>query len=64
MIDNVVVPAATRYGLKEEYAYLKASIAEFLTGKEQEKLALEVGFSSAKHYQIAGGLMGNLVAVK
>ncbi|KAK4402767.1 2-phytyl-1,4-beta-naphthoquinone methyltransferase, chloroplastic [Sesamum angolense] len=32
------------------------------TGAELEKLALEVGFSDAKHYEIAGGLMGNFVA--
>ena len=31
-------------------------------GKQQEKLALEVGFSRARHYEIAGGLMGVLVA--
>lgn len=32
MIDNVVVPVATSYGLAEEYKYLKSSINEFLTG--------------------------------
>ncbi|KAJ7943675.1 2-phytyl-1,4-beta-naphthoquinone methyltransferase, chloroplastic [Quillaja saponaria] len=64
MIDNVVVPVATGYGLAEEYRYLKSSIKEFLTGEELEKLALEVGFSSARHYEISGGLMGNLVAKK
>lgn len=62
MIDNVVVPMATGYGLAKEYEYLKSSIREFLTGKELEKLALQVGFSSARHYEIGGGLMGNLVA--
>ncbi|XAR48089.1 hypothetical protein NMG60_11030801 [Bertholletia excelsa] len=64
MIDNVVVPVATVYGLATEYKYLKSSIEEFLTGKELEKLALEAGFSSAKHYEIAGGLMGILVATR
>lgn len=64
MIDNVVVPVATGYGLEEEYRYLKSSIKEFLTGKELESLALEVGFSKGKHYEIGGGLMGNLVAVR
>lgn len=34
------------------------------TGKELESLALEVGFSKGKHYEIGGGLMGNLVAVR
>ena len=32
MIDNVVVPVATGYGLAKEYEYLKRSIKEFLTG--------------------------------
>ncbi|KAK1325130.1 hypothetical protein QJS10_CPA01g01265 [Acorus calamus] len=64
MIDNVVVPVASGYGLRDEYAYLKRSIAEFLTGKELEELAKEVGFSKAKHYEIGGGLMGNLVATR
>ncbi|XP_022725807.1 2-phytyl-1,4-beta-naphthoquinone methyltransferase, chloroplastic-like isoform X1 [Durio zibethinus] len=31
MIDNVVVPTATVYGLAKEYKYLKTSINEFLT---------------------------------
>ncbi|KAK7367836.1 hypothetical protein VNO80_09854 [Phaseolus coccineus] len=62
MIDNVVVPVASAYGLSEEYRYLKSSIREFLTGKELEELALEVGFSAARHYEIGGGLMGCLVA--
>ncbi|CAA6671442.1 unnamed protein product [Spirodela intermedia] len=61
MIDNVVVPVASSYGLSEEYAYLKASIQEFLTGQELEELARGAGFSDAKHYEISGGLMGNLV---
>uniref|UniRef100_A0A803PGI3 Uncharacterized protein n=1 Tax=Cannabis sativa TaxID=3483 RepID=A0A803PGI3_CANSA len=62
MIDNVVVPVATSNGLEEEYRYLKSSIREFLTGKELERLALEVGFSEGRHYEIGGGLMGDLVA--
>ncbi|XP_015894619.3 2-phytyl-1,4-beta-naphthoquinone methyltransferase, chloroplastic [Ziziphus jujuba] len=64
MIDNVVVPVAASYGLADEYRYLKSSINEFLTGKELERLALEVGFSKARHYEISGGLMGNLVATR
>ncbi|PIA61825.1 hypothetical protein AQUCO_00200075v1 [Aquilegia coerulea] len=63
-IDNVVVPVASNYGLAKEYKYLKSSIREFLTGRELEKLALETGFSHAKHYEIGGGLMGNLVATR
>ncbi|KAI4384683.1 hypothetical protein MLD38_002802 [Melastoma candidum] len=61
MIDNVVVPVASSYGLGKEYEYLKSSIDRFLTGCELEDLALESGFSEAKFYEIGGGLMGNLV---
>ncbi|CBI28575.3 unnamed protein product, partial [Vitis vinifera] len=50
--------------LLNEYAYLKSPVQEFLTGKELEKLALETGFSHAKHYEIGGGIMGNLVATR
>ncbi|XP_051144813.1 2-phytyl-1,4-beta-naphthoquinone methyltransferase, chloroplastic-like isoform X1 [Andrographis paniculata] len=62
MIDHVVVPVASGYGLADEYSYLKHSIKEFLTGDELEKLAKEAGFSEAKHYEIGTGFMGNLVA--
>ncbi|WVZ86350.1 hypothetical protein U9M48_033147 [Paspalum notatum var. saurae] len=64
MIDNFVVPLASGYGLTEEYKYLKSSISQYLTGQELEKLAKEAGFSAAKHYELAGGLMGNLVATR
>ncbi|KMS97399.1 hypothetical protein BVRB_6g155480 [Beta vulgaris subsp. vulgaris] len=64
MIDSIVVPVATGFGLAEEYKYLKSSIQEFLTGKELEQLAFAVGFSDAKFYEIAGGLMGNLVVTR
>ncbi|KAL3630999.1 hypothetical protein CASFOL_023983 [Castilleja foliolosa] len=63
-IDYVIVPVASWYGLASEYRYLKNSIKGYLTGSELEKLALEAGFSEAKHYPIAGGAMGNLVAKK
>ncbi|KAG8366088.1 hypothetical protein BUALT_Bualt17G0039500 [Buddleja alternifolia] len=62
MIDYIVVPVASWYGLTSEYRYLKNSIKEYLTGSELEKLALEAGFSQVKHYEIAGRTMGNLVA--
>ncbi|XP_006653586.1 2-phytyl-1,4-beta-naphthoquinone methyltransferase, chloroplastic isoform X1 [Oryza brachyantha] len=64
MIDNVVVPLASGYGLTEEYKYLKSSISQYLTGKELEELAKEAGFSAAKHYELGGGLMGDLVATR
>ncbi|KAK3028214.1 hypothetical protein RJ639_039497 [Escallonia herrerae] len=64
MIDTVVVPAASGFGLAKEYRYLNSSIQEFLTGKELEKLALETGFSNARYFEVGGGLMGNLVATR
>ncbi|XP_060208793.1 2-phytyl-1,4-beta-naphthoquinone methyltransferase, chloroplastic isoform X1 [Lycium barbarum] len=64
MIDNIVVPVASGYGLEDEYIYLKSSIKDFLTGNELEKLALDVGFSTAKHFEIGFGFMGNLVAIR
>lgn len=64
MIDTVVVPVATGYGLAEEYKYLKSSIQEYLTGKQLQDLTLEAGFSTAKYFEIGGGLMGNLVATR
>lgn len=64
MIDKIVVPVASGYGLAKEYEYLKHSIQEYLTGRELEELALATGFSKAKHYEISGGLMGNLVATR
>ncbi|XVE85111.1 hypothetical protein DITRI_Ditri17bG0065900 [Diplodiscus trichospermus] len=62
MIDDVLVPTATDYGLAKEYKYLKSSIDEFLAGKELEKLALDSRLSYARHYEIGGGFMGNFVA--
>ncbi|KAL0558219.1 hypothetical protein IC582_006791 [Cucumis melo] len=62
MINNIVVPVASSYGLADDYRYLSKSIREFSTGKELEDLALEVGFSTSVHYELSGGLMGNLVA--
>lgn len=64
MLDNLVVPVASQFGMQDEYAYLKTSIARFPTGREQEEIAMEVGFSNAVHYELAGGLMGVLVLTK
>ncbi|CAI9761749.1 unnamed protein product [Fraxinus pennsylvanica] len=64
VIDNVIVPVASGYGLASEYEYLKNSIKEYLTGDELEKIALAAGFSAAKHYEFSGGFMGNLVATR
>jgi len=63
-LDNLVVPAASQMGLKEEYAYINPSLERFPSGKEQIKIASEVGFVSAVHYPIANGMMGVLVLTK
>lgn len=60
----VVVPTARNFGLTEEYAYIAPSLERFPAGKEQVKLANEVGFSGAVHYPIASGMMGVLVLTK
>jgi demethylmenaquinone methyltransferase/2-methoxy-6-polyprenyl-1,4-benzoquinol methylase len=63
-LDLVVVPAAERCGLREEYAYIGPSLDRFPAGAEQVKLAYEAGFQQAVHYPIAGGMMGVLVATR
>jgi demethylmenaquinone methyltransferase/2-methoxy-6-polyprenyl-1,4-benzoquinol methylase len=62
-LDNVVVRAAQRLGLTQEYAYIAPSLERFPTGREQVRLAQETGFT-ATHYAIAGGMMGVLVVTK
>lgn len=63
-LERLVVPVARQLGLEKEYAYIFPSLQRFPTGRQQEAIALEVGFSTAVHYAIAGGLMGVLVAQK
>jgi demethylmenaquinone methyltransferase/2-methoxy-6-polyprenyl-1,4-benzoquinol methylase len=63
-LDNLVVPLARMAGVAAEYEYLAPSIAAFPTGRQQVALAKAAGFSSAVHYELAGGLMGVLVATK
>lgn len=60
-LANIVVPTASRYGLTEEYAYISPSLDRFPSGARQIQIALEVGFASAVHYPIVGGMMGVLV---
>ncbi|KAM1541851.1 hypothetical protein ACFX13_011795 [Malus domestica] len=64
MIDNLVVPVASGFGLEEDYKYLKSSVMAFLPGDELENLALDVGFSNARYYEIGRSLIGNLVATR
>lgn len=59
-----MVPAAAAYGLADEYRYLRPSIKRFPTGREQEVLAREAGFSKAVHHEIGFGFMGCLVAMR
>lgn len=61
-LKTVVVPAAERLGLSEEYAYIGPSVERFPQGSAQVELALAAGFAKAVHYPIAGGMMGVLVA--
>ncbi|MEM9164103.1 MAG: bifunctional demethylmenaquinone methyltransferase/2-methoxy-6-polyprenyl-1,4-benzoquinol methylase UbiE [Cyanobacteria bacterium P01_F01_bin.4] len=63
-LDAVVVPAANRCGLTEEYAYIGPSVDRFPQGPEQIDLACRAGFTQAVHYPLMGGLMGVLVATK
>ncbi|MGJ3245110.1 MAG: bifunctional demethylmenaquinone methyltransferase/2-methoxy-6-polyprenyl-1,4-benzoquinol methylase UbiE [Elainellaceae cyanobacterium] len=63
-LDAIVTPAADTLGLRQEYAYISSSLAKFPTGADQVRLAQQVGFSTATHYAIAGGMMGVLVITK
>ena len=63
-LDTIVVPVAAHFGLTNEYAYIAPSLERFPPGPEQVNLALQVGFSAATHYPIAGGTMGVLVVTK
>jgi demethylphylloquinol methyltransferase len=63
-LQQIVVPLASCFQLKEEYAYLETSLARFPTGPKQVELAREIGFDAVRHYPIAGATMGVLVLVK
>ena len=63
-LDTLVVPAATEFGLTDEYAYIAPSLDRFPTGNQQVKLAHAAGFDRAVHYTLMGGMMGVLVATK
>ena len=62
-LRRLVVPAARRFELTEQYAYLEASLACFPSAAEQERLAAAAGFSAVRHRPIAAGLMGLLQLV-
>jgi demethylmenaquinone methyltransferase/2-methoxy-6-polyprenyl-1,4-benzoquinol methylase len=62
-LRRLVVPAAERFGVRENYAYLEASLKQFPTGAVQQSLAELAGFSHSQHRLLAGGLMGLLELV-
>jgi demethylmenaquinone methyltransferase/2-methoxy-6-polyprenyl-1,4-benzoquinol methylase len=62
-LRRLVVPAAERFGVRENYAYLEASLKQFPTGAVQQSLAEVAGFSHSQHRLLAGGLMGLLELV-
>ena len=59
-LRRLVVPMADLAGIRDEYAYLEPSLKRFPTGRDQEHLALEAGFSRARHQPLAAGQMGLL----
>jgi demethylphylloquinol methyltransferase len=63
-LRQIVVPIASCFDLKEEYAYLETSIARFPTGPAQIQLAEQAGFEAVRHYAIAADTMGILVITK
>ena len=60
-LRKIVVPIAGLFGLHEHYAYLEKSLSLFPFGVEQERIALEVGFSQATYKKLAWGQMGALL---
>lgn len=63
-LERVVVPEATKFGLREQYAYLRPSVHSYPSGDELERMAREAGFRYARHYPLAFGMMGCLVATR
>jgi demethylmenaquinone methyltransferase/2-methoxy-6-polyprenyl-1,4-benzoquinol methylase len=62
-LRRLVVPAAERCGVRENYAYLEASLERFPTGAAQQHLAEVAGFCHSQHRLLAGGQMGLLELV-
>ncbi|MCA1904259.1 MAG: bifunctional demethylmenaquinone methyltransferase/2-methoxy-6-polyprenyl-1,4-benzoquinol methylase UbiE [Cyanobacteria bacterium KgW148] len=63
-LNNIVVPAAKRFNLAPEYAYLEQSLHKFPRGREQVQKGLGAGFRRVKHFPIGGGMMGILLLEK
>jgi len=73
-LERVVVPEAEKYGLRDQYAYLRPSVHNYPSGRELERMARGesgsgggesgAGFSYASYYPLAFGMMGCLVATR
>ncbi len=63
-LEHLVIPAAQRFGLKDQYAYIVPSLERFPNGRSQVQLATAARFADVTHYAIASGMMGVLVATK
>jgi len=63
-LERLVVPEAEKYGMREQYAYLRPSVHAYPPGDELERMAAGAGFSYARHYPLAFGMMGCLVATR
>ena len=59
-LRRLVVPLADRAGIRDQYAYLEQSLERFPSGREQERLALAAGFTTARHRPLAVAQMGLL----
>jgi demethylphylloquinol methyltransferase len=64
-LERLVVPEAEKYGMREQYAYLRPSVHAYPPGRELERMATAgAGFAYARHYPLAFGMMGCLVATR
>jgi ubiquinone/menaquinone biosynthesis methyltransferase len=63
-LSRWVVAQAKALGLAAEYAYIDPSLDRFPSGEQQQQMALQVGFSTAKFYPLAGGMMGVLLVAR
>ncbi|NJK64301.1 MAG: bifunctional demethylmenaquinone methyltransferase/2-methoxy-6-polyprenyl-1,4-benzoquinol methylase UbiE [Synechococcaceae cyanobacterium SM2_3_1] len=63
-LERIVVPAAARLGVGDEYEYIYPSLETFPTAAEQLALATTVGFDQSHYYPLTGGLMGILLVQK
>ena len=59
-LRKLVVPLASKLGLKKEYSYIEESIRAFPQGGELERYSRDTGFSEAFYERIAFGQMGLL----